>query len=909
MARIHVIDSFAQVFRTFYAFERNPLRNSEGELTSIVFGYGLALLRLIEEHNVTHLVIATDLPGKNFRHDLYEDYKGNRKAPPEELIEQLPMFHKFLELTGIPVIGAENYEADDVIGSISEQFSAQGHEVVICSRDKDLMQLINPNVTMIYNDSKKGDIVTDIAAVKEKFNLPPEQIRDLLAIMGDTADNVPGVAKVGPKGAALLLQEFGTLENIYKNIDNIAKKGLRTNLENAKEMAFLSQKLVSINCKIELNTSVEDLVFKGFENPDLESFLKEKEVNGVLRRILNLKKNFKDTSQQLLEEETPTLAAPQIEYILADTPEILQTVSKEIMFAKVIAIDIKTTGESPLQSQIAGISISLHTEKGYYIPLSHLDSKCVSSEDAIATLNKLFDNEKKVAVFHEAKFDLHFLNRIGIYPKCKIADSQIAAYLLSPGARDLSLEKQALKRFSHNTYTLSDLIGKGKKQVSFDQTKSKDALPYAAENAVFTLKLWKELESQLKARELDKIFWEREIPLMITLLEMEKNGICINPTALKQQNILIKERIAQLVDLIYQDAGCEFNISSPKQLGEILFDRMGLTGGKKTKTGWSTDASVLEKLKKEHPIAKRIGEYRELEKLKNTYLGVLPELIDPTSGRLHTTYTQTVAATGRLSSTNPNLQNIPVRTEQGKKIRSAFVSKNDDYVLLAVDYSQIELRVLAHLSGDENLIASYKEGIDIHTSTAALLFGVTPDRVISEMRRQAKAVNFGVLYGMSAFRLANELEISRGQAKDFIDGYFNAYPSVTEFLDKTLEQARDSEEVTTLFGHKRPLASINASNGLVRQGAERIALNTPIQGTAAELIKFAMIEMHNTLKNDCKLDLKMLLQVHDELIFEVRKDDLEAATKLVRDIMESVAELKVPLVADAGSGADWLTAH
>lgn len=903
MQELYIIDHFALAFRAFYAFPTNPLVNAKGEETTVVFGYGNYLFRLMADKGLSHIAIAMDLPGPNFRHELYDLYKANRSEMPENMKAQLPMLAEFMEILGISRISKQGFEADDVIASAAVQY--QDHKILICSKDKDLMQLVNDRVFMLYNE-KKEEVLVDDAKVLEKWGVPPHQVRDLLALMGDTSDNVPGVPKIGPKTAAGLLEQYGTLDGVYEHIGEITKKALKENLSNFKEQAYLSQKLVSLAMDLEL-PAVEELSYEGFDLERMEAFLEKHELRSLLRPMRAAAKAFGASAKSATPQKPkPSYAEPI--YHLLSTSEQLKELDQVLSQASIIALDTETTGLNPRSSEIAGICLSADGINGYYLPLAHVDGPNLDLQQVQELLYKHFENSDKSFVCHNAKFDLAMFSENGWKLPLQVHDSMIASYLLNPGAREHSLDEQVKRRLDHTMIPIEQLIGKGKSQILFSQVPPADAYSYAAEDAVYTYRLWQILHAELQNEKLWDLYSQQELPLMHTLLQMEARGICLDSQALDTLGSELRARLVEVEEAIHQMAGFPFTISSPKQLGEVLFDHLKLPHGKKTKTGWSTDASVLESLENEHPIVALILEFRELEKLRNTYVEVLPTLVEKKSTRVHTSYSQCVAATGRLSSNNPNLQNIPIRTALGARIRSAFVAPAKDWVLLSADYSQIELRVLAHLSADPNLIAAYQNGIDIHTQTASLLFSTFPEMVTAEQRRASKAINFGVLYGMSAFRLSNELGIARRTAQDFIDSYFAAYPEVTAFIKNTVEQARREGSVQTLSGLRRLLPDLHSDNANIRSGAERTAVNTPVQGTAADLIKKAMIQLEKSIAQS-GLRLRLLLQVHDELVLEVHQDDLEAAKALVKSTMENVAELKVPLIAEVGVGQNWKDAH
>ncbi len=901
---IYVIDHFALAFRSFYAFINNPLINSKGEPTSVLFGYCNALFRLIAEKGTRNVVIAKDISGPNFRHELYPEYKANRSEMPEEMRQQLPDLDQFIKMTGVPVLSQQGFEADDIMASLAEQLKEQ--TIYLFTKDKDMMQMVNDRV-FLFHLEKSGveDTVIDRAAVEAKFGVGPEHIRDLLALMGDSADNVPGVPKVGPKTAADLLKQYGSLEGIYENLNQITKKALHKNLSENRDKALLSQRLVSLAKDLEVPLDESFYTVSPFDE-NLEDFLKERELNGTLRHFKKAQEVLKNP-EDILSTPLPT-AIQQVEFHCVKTLAELDAIAQEARTAQKMALDTETSGLDTLTCDIAGICLSANPAKGYYLPLNHKDSDNLPQQEVIHWLNTLIREPQITWYLHNAKFDFQVLSRYGIDFPAQVFDTMIASYLLNPGVREHSLDAQVKKRLGHLMIPIEDLIGKGKKQISFTELTAEEAYTYSAEDAAYTLALAEILEKEIIEKQMQKPLNDIEIPLMKVLTEMEQRGISLDGERLKTFSIELAQRLADLTQKIYAEGGKEFNISSPKQLGEMLFEDLGLKTGKKTKTGYSTDASVLHSLRNEHPIIPAILEYRELEKLKNTYVDVLPDQIHPKTQRVHTSFSQTIAATGRLSSINPNLQNIPIRTPEGRKVREAFISSDPDKILLAADYSQIELRVLAHLSQDENLLNAYRNGLDIHTQTAALLLRLNPEEVSPEQRRQSKAVNFGILYGMSAFRLSNELEIPRYLAQEFIDGYFAAYPKVTSFIQNTIAAARQNGYVETLFGHRRYLPDIDAENMNIRSAAERIAVNTPIQGTAAGLIKLAMIELEPKIQQS-GLHLQMLLQVHDELVFEVAKKDLDAAKVLIKSTMENAFSMDVPLTVEVGEGLNWLDAH
>jgi DNA polymerase-1 len=925
-----LLDSYALAFRMFYAYSQNPLKNSQGEDVSMMHGYWGAVLRILAKHNPTHFAIARDVAHtKTFRHDLYPDYKANRGPMPEEMAAQMPLLGESLEASGIPLLSEPGYEADDVMASTATAAIEAGFDhVVILSKDKDMSQIVSDKIHLFHLTKGADGIDFGPEQVLEKYGLPPEKIRDYLALMGDASDNVPGVPKVGPKTAIQLLNDYGDMDNLYANLDKITKKGLHDNLANNREKAFLSRELVTLQTKRAFNGNLDALEYNGLHVDTLAQMFKDHEINSLLRLLEKVpsKTGFvrddnesgADGSAAVERASFPVEELPT--YVCIDTDEIFEQMKAEFDTATTVGIDTETDGLDPMQCNIVGLCLSADPAKGYYIPLAHTDE---IGFPLPATKGGNFDFNKvagwlkdlikspRELVFHNAKFDLHVLARAFKIPQAdidsaNIVDTLIAAWMLSPGQSGLGLDNQVMQRLQHEMIPIENLIGRGKNQITFNRAPIKDATEYGAEDAVYTLRLWEPLRKELEKFDYVKYFFEQEMPLLKVLYQMETVGVAIDVPALKTLEQELQQRIEKLEKEICDMAGFEFNIGSPKQLGEVLFDTLGLPEIKKR----STDAVVLEELsfRAPHPIVFSVIEYRELKKMQSTYITVLPTLVNPDTRRIHTSFIQWGTATGRLSSRDPNLQNIPVRSDLGKKIRAAFIPQGKDNVILAVDYSQIELRMLAHLSGDEALIESYREGIDIHARTAAAIYGVGLDAVTSDMRRDAKVVNFGVLYGMTAFRLARDLKIPMSQAKDFITGYFDMYQGVQQYIEDVKASAHRDGYVETLSGRRRYIAGIDSSDRMESQMAERMAVNTPVQGSAADLIKIAMIRIQKRI-NDENLPLRMMLQVHDELVFECPKDQVEAMAQMVKSEMEGAMELKVPLVASVGFGENWLKAH
>ena len=944
-----LLDSYALAFRMFYAYSQNPLKNSQGEDVSMMHGYWGAVLRILAKHNPTHFAIARDVAHtKTFRHELYPDYKANRGPMPEEMAAQMPLLGESLEASGIPLLSEPGYEADDVMASTATAAVEAGFDhVVILSKDKDMSQIVSDKIHLFHLTKGADGIDFGPEQVLEKYGLPPEKIRDYLALMGDASDNVPGVPKVGPKTAIQLLNDYGDMDNLYANLDKITKKGLHDNLADNREKAFLSRELVTLQTKRAFNGNLDALEYNGLHVDTLAQMFKDHEINSLLRLLekvpsktgfvregdtYNAGAEGADGDAAIQGASFPADVPPP--YICVDTDEVFKQMKAEFSASSLIGVDTETDGLDPMQCNLVGICLASadndgKVAKGYYIPIAHTDeigfplpaSKggnfdfnkakewfCAFFADAVPAAGA---DTPRAFVFHNAKFDLHVLARAfkipqAVIDKANIVDTLIAAWMLSPGQSGLGLDNQVMQRLQHEMIPIENLIGRGKNQITFNRVPVKDATEYGAEDAVYTLRLWEPLRKELAKLDYEKYFFEQEMPLLKVLYQMESVGVAIDVPALKALEQELARRIENLEKEICDMAGVEFNIGSPKQLGDVLFDTLGLPEIKKR----STDAVVLEELsyKAPHPIVFSVIEYRELKKMQSTYISVLPTLLNPDTHRIHTSFIQWGTATGRLSSRDPNLQNIPVRSDLGKKIRAAFIPQSKDNVILAVDYSQIELRMLAHLSGDSALIESYKEGIDIHARTAAAIYGVDIGEVNSDMRRDAKVVNFGVLYGMTAFRLSRDLKIPMSQAKDFITGYFDMYQGVQQYIEDTKAAAHRDGYVETLSGRRRYIAGIDSSDRMESQMAERMAVNTPVQGSAADLIKIAMIRIQKRI-NEENLPLKMMLQVHDELVFECPRDQVEPMSQMVKAEMEGAMQLKVPLVASVGFGENWLVAH
>ena len=902
-ARLFLIDGSALVFRAYFAFIRNPLITKKGEHTSAVFGFVSSLLKLLRDEAPSHLAVVFDTPKPTFRHEMYPEYKATRAKMPDEMVPQLGRLREVLEAMGIPSFELEGYEADDLIGTIARESAERGIEAVMVTGDKDFMQLVTDQVR-ILNPKRSGEESEwlDPSGVEEKFGVPPHQVIEVLALMGDSSDNVPGVAGVGPKTAVKLIQEHGSVERLYKSLDKVAAKGVREKLERDKDKALLSRKLVTIDTHVPYEWKLEPWAVRPIDVDKIEPLFRELEFTRLLEEM---RKSAPVSSTGTAATQPEAEQAGQ--YRTVTTKADLEKIAAAIHKAKLVAVDTETTGLDPHKADLVGICLSWQAGTGVYIPVRHESEGAVNAkfDVVLSVLGPVLRDPKVRWVAHHAKYDWLILRRAGFELTPVAFDTMLAAYLLDP-AGSHGLDALARDVCGHRMIPITDLIGTGKKQISFAATPVDKATEYAAEDADYTLQLYTALEPRVREAKLDKLLYDVEQPLVPVLMDMEAEGVALDVKLLAKQSRAMEKQLEDLTHDIETLAGHPFNINSTQQLQKVLFEELELPTGRKTakRTGYSTDQSVLEELAKLHDLPRKMLEYRELTKLKSTYIDALPQLVDK-NGRVHTSFNQTVAATGRLSSQDPNLQNIPVRTEVGRQIRKAFVARGADYRLLAADYSQIELRILAHISGDKTLKQAFARDEDVHRRTAAAVYSVDVANVTPEMRAVAKTANFAIIYGVSAFGLSQQTELAVGEAREFIDTYFERYPKVKEYMDGAIRQARTEGYVSTLLGRRRFLPEINAENRQRREFAERIAINTPIQGTAADLIKLAMIKIHARLAG---MKSRMVLQVHDELVFDVHQAEADAVTDIARTEMEVALKLDVPLKVDIGMGANWLEA-
>ena len=898
---VYLVDGSALVYRSYFAFIRNPLINAKGENTSATFGFVNSLLKIIKDEQPDHLAVVFDTPKPTFRHEKYADYKSTRAKMPDELVDQLPRIRQAAEALRIPVIELDGFEADDIIGTFAKKAEKAGHEVWCVTGDKDFFQLVTDNTKILYPGRTTGTYdKMGREEVKVKFGVYPELVIDKLALMGDTSDNVPGVPGVGPKTADALLEQFGSLDKLLASSDKIKAQGVKEKVQGNLDSARLSRELVTIHTDVPLKFDLDELKIREPDREACKKLFLELQFNRLLKEFLPPG----DSS----EIELPEQPAQKASYHQIKTLDELKELIKDLSKKKEVAVDTETTSLNALEADLVGISLCGEAGTAYYIPVGHDDSKSnVSLDEAIKAL-KGFLLDKEIQKFGQnIKYDLEVFHRYDIDINPVSFDTMLASYVIDPTSREHSLDYQAMKHFNYKMQPITDLIGSGKNQKSFAEVPVAEATFYSAEDADFTFRLRGKLAPQIDQNELNDLYYNIELPLVKVLAAVEEAGIRVDAEFLAKLSKQADKNLVKLTEKIYKIAGGEFNINSTQQLSHILFDKLKLPTQGKTakKTGFSTDVKVLEELATLHELPKLILDYRQLTKLKNTYIDAIPKLISKRTGRVHTSFNQTVAATGRLSSTDPNLQNIPVRTDEGREIRKAFVAGGKDFVLLVADYSQIELRILAHYSDDKSLIKSFNDGEDIHARTAAEVFGVDIDKVTPQMRRSAKTANFAVIYGVSAYGLSQQSELDVQQSKDFIETYFKRYPGIKKYMDRTIELARRQGYVTTLFNRRRYIREINDKNRTVRQFAERTAINTPVQGTAADMIKLAMIRIHKKMQG---MQSRMVLQVHDELIFDVHKKELDEVRPIVKDGMEKAVKLKVPVVVDIGIGESWFDA-
>ena len=932
---LYIIDSYGLIYRSYYAFISRPLTNKDGENVSAVFGFFRNLKAVLDKYKPHGLVAAFDPKGPTFRHQMYDQYKATRQKTPEDLHAQVPVIEEILVALGIPVLRQEGFEADDVIATLAKQCCQQGRPCRILSADKDLMQLVDCTTEILKPDKAGGWEVVGAAGVEAEWGVPPEGMLDLLSLIGDTADNVPGVPGVGIKTALKLLGEYGSLDGIYHHADEI-KGAIGNKIRDGKDSAYFSKDLIALRYDVPLEASIDSFSTENLNYQAAADLLMKHGVPAVAKQYATVSA---DASGETADVPSPAGAATSVSQNAAEASSSgsdstdftqdfssfrkntgnysavtdviqLQAFIDQVLASpeKMVAFDCETDGLNCREAALVGFSLSCRSGEGFYIPLvcgdGLLAGNLISKTEALTQLQRLFDNENCTVIMHNGKFDYQVLCCNGLsQPRCLIWDTMVAAWLLEPERSSYSLESLAAGKLGLETISFDSIVPKGS---TFADLTLEQAVPYAAEDADLTWQLYQLFKPRLEQTNLLKLFLELEMPVLPVLAQMELQGIHLEGRELEEYGQELTKEIGGIQTEIYEIVGHEFNIASTKQLQQVLFEERGLPTGKKTKSGYSTDTSVLETLAALDVVPRKILEFRAKSKLLSTYVETLPKMAD-SQGRIHTSFVQTGTATGRFSSRDPNLQNIPVRDEEGRRIRSAFTA-TPGKVLISADYSQIELVLLAHLSQDEGLCSAFNQGVDVHKATAALIFGVSAQEVTAEMRRTAKTINFGVMYGMSAFRLSNELGIPRGQAQGFIEKYFATYAGISQFKEDMISQAEEKGFVETLMGRRRYIPAINSRNKLEKSGAERIAVNTPIQGSAADIVKKAMLAVTDLLKKE-SCSAQLLLQVHDELIFECDQGDADTAATLIRQAMESVVDLRVPLKVSVEIGPRWGDFH
>lgn len=933
--RLFLVDAMAMAFRNYHAFSQRQLQTSTGEHTSAVYGSAQFMLKLLHDEKPDYVVVASDSKEKTFRHEKYEAYKANRKDMPEDLASQLPSFYELFTHLSIPMIKISGFEADDIIGTLVKRFASSDTHCYIVSGDKDFMQLVSENCSLYAPKKADAPALISYEGVKEKFGCRPDQVIDVLALIGDASDNVPGVRGIGDKGAGQLISDYGSLEGIYKNIDQIKNERMKNALISCKEMAYLSRELVTIKTDIDLGVSLDgfkiDLQKSAANQGLLDFFVKlefrtlatkvkstllhgapsgsnaanqhvrpDSEIKGVNKEI---EINSEVTSKS--EEES----FPK-QYSCANTPELFAQCLMSLNQTNVFSFDTETTGLDILESRPIGISFSTEKGRAWYVPLlQHQLEGWLTPVKILDAFRPLFLSQSKLKIAHNLKFDLQMLWNMGLEVTGPFGDTMLESYVLQPQSREHGLDFCSLEALKYKKISTKSLMGKDF-SVSMKDVPLPELSEYACEDADITLRLHKHYESKLREQDLFKVYEDIEMPLVPVIAKMERVGIFLDADELSVISEKLDIQIKSLEKRIFVEAGEEFNIQSPKQLQLILFEKLqihtklGITKLKKTKSGFSTDASVLDLLS-DHPLPKMLLEYRAVTKLKSTYVDALPQLIHPKSNRIHTSFHQTGTATGRLSSSDPNLQNIPIRSAQGREIRKAFKAKDSDHVLISADYSQVELRILAHIADDQGLKAAFASDSDIHTTTAMKIFGVSEADVTSELRSNAKAINFGIIYGMGPQRLARQTGVSMVEAKSFIEKYFLGFPKIRDFISQAKSSAKEKGYSITMMGRRRPIPELFSKDRMLQVNGENMAVNSPIQGSAADLIKIAMIELQKKL-TELKSPARILLQVHDELVVECPKSIAAETSDLVKDAMENAVKLSVPLKVDVGFGADWM---
>lgn len=920
MAKLFLLDAYALIYRSYYAFLRTPRINSKGLNTSAIMGFCNTLNEVLTKEHPTHIGVAFD-HGKTFRHEVFPAYKAQREETPEDIRQSVPIIKQILEAMRIPILQVDGFEADDVIGTVATRFGADGIDTFMLTPDKDYGQLIGPRVFMFRPRHGGGYETLGEKEVESKYGIPtPAQVIDLLALMGDSADNFPGCPGVGEKTAAKLINHFGSIDNLLRHTDEIKGK-LREKIENAVEDIKMSKLLATIRTDVPLQLSLDELKIEQPDEVKLRRIFEELEFKTLANKLLNkseLKPKNVETQLDLFSINTPngqeepektnyeTHKTVPHEYKLIDNEEEMDRLCDFFMTKEFVSIDTETTSTDAIRAELVGLSFSVEENKAFYVPLP---ANCEEALKYVRIFKPLYENDNILKIGQNIKYDYEVLNNYGVTLQGKMFDTMIAHYLIQPELHH-NMDYMAETLLGYRTIHIEELIGpKGKKQKNMRDLSPTDICEYAAEDADITLRLKHLLEPRLKELGLEELFWNIEMPLVRVLADMELNGVCLDTEALQETSRIFTDRMKQYEQEIYKEAGETFNIGSPKQVGDILFGKLQIMDKpKKTKTGqYVTSEEVLQSLEAKHPVVRNILNYRGMKKLLSTYIDALPKLINPRTGHIHTSFNQAQTATGRLSSSDPNLQNIPVRTDDGKEIRKCFIPE-DGCLFFSADYSQIELRIMAHLSGDENMMEAFREGHDIHRATAAKIWHEDIDKVTDAQRKKAKQANFGIIYGITTYGLAQRMGIPNGEARELIQDYFHTFPKVKAYMEQAKETARAKGYAETLFHRRRYLPDINSRNATVRGFAERNAINAPIQGTEADIIKVAMVRIWKRFKEE-GIRSKMILQVHDELNFSVYPEEREQVERIVIEEMQNACQLNVPLTADAGWGSNWLEAH
>ena len=895
--RLFLIDGMAQIYRAHFAMIKNPLTTKDGRHTSAIFGFMNSLFKLLRDENPDYIAVVLDCKEPTFRHKLYTEYKATREKMPDELVEQLEPLYEVISHTNIPILKKPGYEADDIIGTLVKKAEQAGLVTYMVTGDKDMMQLVS-ETTFMYSPGNrfKPTTIYDKIKVKEKWGVGPDGIIDMLALVGDTSDNVPGVDGVGPKTAKKLLDQYKDIETILEHADEAKNKRVREGLQNGRDLVHLSRELVTIHCDVPVEFHIEELIRKDMDGEALTHDFQDLEMYSLITQVEALSGNG-----------VVALEQPDKNYQTILTQTDLDLLITTISNAELISFDLETTSITPLQADIVGLSFSVKANDGYYIPVEYPEKESKPGLTLDAVLEKLkpiFENENNRFCGQNIKYDALVLSRYGIHLGNIVFDTMIAEYMLHPEKNSYKMDYLSIDYLNYRMVPIDNLIGTGLHQKSMAEVPLEDIAFYASEDADIAFQLAEILKDKLEKESLFEPYNDIEIPLIPVLTTIEKNGVYLNLDFLADLSRQFGEGLEELTEKIHQMAGREFNINSPKQLGEILFDELELKPIRKR----STAVEVLAVLKNYHPLPEEVLKYRHLAKLKNTYVDAIPNYVNKETGRVHTSLNQTIAATGRLSSTSPNFQNIPIRTETGREVRKAFVPQNSDWVILSADYSQVELRIMAHYSQEPELIKAFEENSDIHSRTAALVNGIAEAEVTPDQRRSAKVVNFGIMYGAGPYRMSQELGISMADAKILIDNYFATYPGIRKYMDETISLARDRGYVETLYKRRRKTGNLDASNRNIVQAEERVAINMPIQGTAADIIKIAMINIHNKMESE-NYQSKMILQIHDELLFECPKAEVDKLAAMVVEKMEGAVSLSVPLKVDWNYGSSWYEAH